>query len=219
MLRAAAARSRRFRRVSGTFRSPDRPRVERAGASRFGVGRVAPQPLLSAARVDRSHDRARLHAGHGASPRPIALELARGPDAVASGWYGHEYGRRRVDDRRVSGCRRDGSDVPAHRTRRRAIPRGHRAVRRRLGRAALPPPRSGRRATAVGRDARPDPGLARPPRRRATSTLGAPRARRPLATGQITSVGDDGEPKVLVDDLEIAWSELGGLLASYEGWH
>ena len=37
--------------------------------------------------------------------------------------------------------------------------------------------------------------------------------------GQIASVGDDGEPKVLVDDLEIAWSELGGLLASYEGWH
>jgi len=37
--------------------------------------------------------------------------------------------------------------------------------------------------------------------------------------GQIASVGDDGEPKVLVDDLEIACSELGGLLASYEGGH
>ena len=37
--------------------------------------------------------------------------------------------------------------------------------------------------------------------------------------GQIDSIGDDGEPVVLVDDLEIGWDELGRLLASYEGWH
>ena len=37
--------------------------------------------------------------------------------------------------------------------------------------------------------------------------------------GQIESVADDDGPTVLVDDLEIGWSELGGLLASYEGWH
>ena len=37
--------------------------------------------------------------------------------------------------------------------------------------------------------------------------------------GQIESVADDEGPTVLVDDLEIGWSELGGLLASYEGWH
>src|SRR2546422_2706117 len=84
-----------------------------------------------------------------------------------------------VDDGRVSGCRRDGSDVPAH------VHAGGRfleAIERRGAAWAALPPRSGRRATAVGRDARPDPSLARPPRRRPTSTLGAPRARRPLAT-------------------------------------
>ena len=37
--------------------------------------------------------------------------------------------------------------------------------------------------------------------------------------GQIDAIGDDGEPVVLVDDLEIGWDELGRLLASYEGWH
>jgi len=37
--------------------------------------------------------------------------------------------------------------------------------------------------------------------------------------GQIESVGDDEGPTVLVDDLEIGWSDLGRLLESYEGWH
>jgi hypothetical protein len=37
--------------------------------------------------------------------------------------------------------------------------------------------------------------------------------------GQLESVGDDEGPTVLVDDLELGWSDLGRLLASYEGWH
>ena len=37
--------------------------------------------------------------------------------------------------------------------------------------------------------------------------------------GQIDSVAHEEGPTVLVDDLEIGWSELGRLLASYEGWH
>jgi len=37
--------------------------------------------------------------------------------------------------------------------------------------------------------------------------------------GQIDSVTHEEGPTVLVDDLEIGWSELGRLLASYEGWH
>ena len=30
---------------------------------------------------------------------------------------------------------------------------------------------------------------------------------------------DDGGPPALVDDLELSWTDLGRLLASYEGWH
>jgi len=71
----------------------------------------------------------------------------------------------------------------------------------------------------VGRDACADPGVAGTPGRRAAPAVGQLELLARSLRGQIESVADQDGSTVLVDDLEISWSELGGLLATYEGWH